>query len=354
MNSAVNKTSHVEFLTTYISANAHSVLKGNTYLVLAGGCKDGRIVQMITTAGVELLPGLFSSHEEADTRMILHAVDLCTNHNRLVVRCDDTDVLVLLLYYVIQGLVDHEVYMEAGHQTKTANRHRFIAVHSIEKALGDTFCSCLPAMHAMTGCDSCSAIYKVGKRTAFTKLTQNIENLKQLSCVGSSKTVDEIVPVAREYMLKLFGKPRMQNGLPCSTLDELRFVLATTTDKPAAQLPPTEDAFRQHLKRVRVQTVIWCNSHEAGPELCSPVSNGWALGNNTLQPVYFEKDPAPLSVRDLTHLYCTDKDCSGNKCQCVAVGLPCISNCSCAEECRRRVVQTTEIGDTDSNDIDMI
>jgi hypothetical protein len=197
------------------------------------------------------------------------------------VRCDDTDVLVLLIYYVSQGLNGQEIYIEAGHQTKTANRHRFIPVHLIANNLEKSFCSCLPAMHAMTGCHTCNAIYKVGKRTAFTKLSQNVQNLQQLSQFGTSESVNDVAPVAREYMLKLYGKPRLQNGLPCSNLVELRFLLATTTDKPAAQLPPTEYAFRQHIMCVRVQTVIWCHSHEADPNQPNSIGNGWTLGDNT-------------------------------------------------------------------------
>jgi hypothetical protein len=162
--------------------------------------------------------------------MILHDVDLSKTHSRLAVGCDDTDVLVLLIYYVSQRLIGQDIYMEAGHQTKTAYRHRFIPVHLIANKLRQSFCSCLPAMHATTWCDSCNAIYKVGKRTAFTKLSQNVQNLQQLSQFGTSESVDDVAPVAGEYMLKLYGKPRLQNGLPCSNLDELRFLLATTTD----------------------------------------------------------------------------------------------------------------------------
>ena len=44
---------------------------------------------------------LYSSQEEADTRiiiMILHAVSNARDFTRIVVRADDTDILVLLVY----------------------------------------------------------------------------------------------------------------------------------------------------------------------------------------------------------------------------------------------------------------
>jgi len=44
------------------------------------------------------------------------------------------------------------------------------------------------------------------------------------------------------------------------------------------------------------------------------------------------KAPAPVEVRDLTHLYCTDKDClNERKCSCLLAGLGCIDACSCTD-----------------------
>ena len=43
---------------------------------------------------------------------------------------------------------------------------------------------------------------------------------------------------------------------------------------------------------------------------------------------------APAEVSDITHLYCSDKTCTGQKCPCVVAGLSCIDICSCAGECQ--------------------
>ena len=44
----------------------------------------------------------------------------------------------------------------------------------------------------------------------------------------------------------------------------------------------------------------------------------------------FLKDAAPVEVRDLTHLYCTDVGCTNSqRCQCVQSGLACTEFCSC-------------------------
>ena len=95
--------------------------------------------------------------------------------------------------------------------------------------------------------------------------------------------------------------------------------------------PPTDDAFAQHVLRARFQTLVWCQSHETSPNLPNPVGLGWKQNDvGGMEPVRYTKDAAPIEVRDLTHLYCNDKTCSGSgKCLCVSSGLPCTSFCSC-------------------------
>jgi len=50
--------------------------------------------------------------------MILHACHLSQQHGRLIVRCDDIDVLVLLVHYHSGGHLSDEVYIYAGHSGK--------------------------------------------------------------------------------------------------------------------------------------------------------------------------------------------------------------------------------------------
>ena len=41
------------------------------------------------------------------------------------------------------------------------------------------------------------------------------------------------------------------------------------------------------------------------------------------------KAPAPVELRDLTHLYCSDSQCNTTSCHCLASGLNCMELCSC-------------------------
>ena len=244
--------------------------------------------------------------------IILHSIHLCQVFERIVVRSDDTDVLVLLLYYSSRGMLDTTVYMHAGHTTQYIQRERFIPINTIVETLGCELCQNLPAAHALTGCDSTSSLFKTGKRSAYTQLVELIKNNPtELTNFGLTDNVDDDVHCARTYILAVYGN-KWKN---CLTLDHLRYILASTTDKSASHLPPTEDSFRQHVLRARYQTSVWCQSHISKPVLCNPVGNGWKLSNDKqrLEPVFYLRDAAPVEVRDLTHMFCTDTDCNSQR-----------------------------------------
>ena len=95
--------------------------------------------------------------------------------------------------------------MHAGHAGKIIAQERFIPVHTIAAKLGERFCLCLPALHSLTGCDTTSAIYKIGKCTAYKMLQNNKEKLEALSTF-SEMSVKEAVEISRTLLLLMYGK----------------------------------------------------------------------------------------------------------------------------------------------------
>ena len=176
-----NKAARSAFVCESIAASAPPQLKENNTIILAGGFASGETVKLVTNSGVVMMPHLFSTQEEADTRFVLTVIDLATTHTRLIVRCDDTDVLVLLLYYYDRGLLADEVFMHAGQAGKIVTRERYIPIHTIAGELGNRVGACVPAAHAITRRDTTSAFFKIGNRTAFTKLVEHIDYVQQLS-----------------------------------------------------------------------------------------------------------------------------------------------------------------------------
>ena len=84
------------------------------------------------------------------------------------------------------------------------------------------------------------------------------------------------------------------------TLDELRYIMATTTDKSASMLPSAEDAFKKHVLRAKYQTRIWCNSLMPNEEVIEPVVHGWTTcDDGGITQTMFTQASAPVEVRDL-------------------------------------------------------
>ena len=119
-------------------------------------------------------------------------------------------------------------------------KKRYIPVHCIAKELGPLVCGRLPAAHALTGCDTTRPINRIGKKSAYSELVKYADSLTKLSNFHDND-LDGSVAAARKFVLLLYSAKK---GKYINTLDELRYVLATTTDKTAGMLPATEDSFK--------------------------------------------------------------------------------------------------------------
>ena len=75
LNVPSNKQALVAFLCKYMETNAPELLSSHPgrKLFLAGGFENGEEPKSIGLAGVQEAVDFYITHEEADTRMILHA-----------------------------------------------------------------------------------------------------------------------------------------------------------------------------------------------------------------------------------------------------------------------------------------
>ena len=56
-------------------------------------------------------------------------------------------------------------------------------------------------------------------------LQTHMSDLKEMDKFGLSESLGEAIPVARKYALLLYGRKKREDGRPCTTLDELRYVM---------------------------------------------------------------------------------------------------------------------------------
>jgi hypothetical protein len=146
------------------------------------------------------LDHLISDHEEADTRMMLHAQDSAFQHQRLVIQTPDTDVVVLAIY-VSALLQSEQLWVRMGVRDKL----RFIPIHRIVEKLGPDLCSLLPAFHALTGCDTTSGPYLIGKKRSWTMLQENQNKYAALMELGDTSPIQrEVLTASEKYLCSLY------------------------------------------------------------------------------------------------------------------------------------------------------
>ena len=131
-------------------------LPNNCDLLTSGFFSDTTKAQSVQN---DYLTHLVCNHEEADTRLIHHVLSAIKDgYNRLMVRCQDTDVLLLLMHFTYMYR-DVEVWMMSG----TAKQRKYYPIHIISQLHSQQVANNILGFHAFTGCDSTSSLTGFGK-----------------------------------------------------------------------------------------------------------------------------------------------------------------------------------------------
>ena len=94
---------------------------------------------------------LFSTHDEADTRLWLHVkyASKMFSTKTAIIWFPDTDVLVLGIHFF--SVIEIQIIW---FKTGTKRNMRYIPLHMIAKNLGPNLCRLILPFHAFTGCNS--------------------------------------------------------------------------------------------------------------------------------------------------------------------------------------------------------
>ena len=344
-----NKVNLCDFLATHFCQLGQEILQEGKTLIIAGGFTDGEITVSVSRGSpAEEIEELRSNHEEADTRMVLHAAYATRQSPSLIViQTPDTDVLILAITH-FAAIGCQELWLRTG----TRDRHRNVPVHVIHKNLGEAMSLALPALHAITGCDTTSSMADIGKKKPWKVAKRDTEHqrvLGQFGCARESGLDEMIAKKVETFICSLYPTTRRST----KTTDELRYLLFCQKRKGKNEaLPPTSDSLKQHLERACYQTRIWRGALVAMQDLGSPIGHGWEVGEDgTLRPLLMSQAAAPSSVVELTTCNCDKSHCKGN-CSCSNNGLSCTEACACMadESCRNPHGVQHISGETDDED----
>ena len=300
----------------------------------------------ITTERWEEFSELKSSQEEADTRLLLHALHAAeSGSTAVVISAEDTDVLILCLGFCSKILCS--LYQKCG----TKNRTRFLDITKMSHALGGGISDALIGMHAFTGCDTVSAFAGRGKLTTFKQMKSNNTFQEAFSELGQSWDVSP----------ELFQKLQMitcQRYMPSASTTEvnkLRYQLfcARRGEIESSQLPPCEDCLFMHALCANYQAAIWRRCLQAQPFVPSPMDCGWTLDEESdLAIVWIRGSPAPDAVLQLLSCKCV-RSCKLPACSCLSNGLRCTDMCkirTCDNQAPDFSDKEPEVELTDSED----
>ena len=155
------KNALIQFLVNeWIEEGYADILKDKMLYANCGNmCYPFKVVNGVIIRRNE--PLLFCSHEEADSRMIFHLTSSDTN-DEVVLRTNDTDVLVALLGCMENLPRDLSVWLEMGLYTNN-NTLRYINASQLYQQLGTPLSKSLAGFHALTGSDYTPSFSRRGK-----------------------------------------------------------------------------------------------------------------------------------------------------------------------------------------------
>ncbi|KAG1683196.1 TBC1 domain family member 5 [Nymphon striatum] len=179
-----------------------------------------RLQEKLLAGNETQIAELSSNQEEADDRIMFHINDGVVKHGvqSVLVDSPDTDVFVNLIFHFNTTWQLQKLYVKLGNR-KTK---KTVPVHLLVDQLDNGLVSCLPAIHALSGCDS-------------TKLSPQItSNAEKLLVSGLKKT-------------------------DCSTFDEYRWEQYHNSKKELDfnQLVCCSSTIREHIKRAYLQCKMW-------------------------------------------------------------------------------------------------
>jgi hypothetical protein len=167
-------------------------------------------------------------------------------------------------------------------------------------------------MPALSGCDTTSSFFGIGKKSVYKQLKDATPDFHDLENLGDPDK-DVAILCSSRFVARLYDQKK-SFASSHHNINKLRVKLATSRDANLVRLPPSEAAPRQHILRASFQTKVWHASCLVKPPLPPPMENGWRTVKDSLHPVCFEGNMSAEFFRDLV---CSCKGKSQCKKSCV-------------------------------------
>lgn len=271
------------------------------------------------------------SHEEADTRILLHVKDaMNSGYKDIMIRTVDTDVVVIAIAHFRDVEKIENMWIAFG----TGKEFRYIPVHEVARSIGPDMAKALPFFHAVTGCDTTSYFANHGKKSALATWLawpEITETFTALSSQVSPTLPRDVMKQLERYVVLLYCRTSDEE-----TVNQTRMTLFCTMSRNIDNIPPTQAALEEHTRRAVFQAGhIWGQCLEKHPNVPPPLDWGWEAQDNQFKPKWTVLPIAEKACLELIACKCT-KSCKGN-CKCYKANSKltpiCTALCKCGGTC---------------------
>ena len=131
----------------------------------------------------------------------------------------------------------------------------------------------LPAVHALSGCDSTSSFSGIGKKRWLKAAVSGQgahDLLKDIARLGDDPSVinDDAFKACVSFVSHVYG------GKSRTSLNDVRYELFSRKNLSSEKLPPTDAAFQKHMQRVNYQVYISTNATHQMLNVPPPTGRG--------------------------------------------------------------------------------
>jgi len=168
------------------------------------------LVQCFANCGVQT----FQSTGDADVDIVSVALQHALAGTSVVVYCDDTDVLSMLLHHRSHIMSDVCFWSE---MKKTKAGDKRINVSDLQTHMGKELCESILVLHALGGCYTTSSIFGIGKGKILSKLGADSRFRSVIPVLQDQNAIREQVTEAGMQLLSV-----LYGGKPSDSLDSLR------------------------------------------------------------------------------------------------------------------------------------
>ena len=216
------------------------------------------------------VPELFCNHEEADTRMLLHAKHISeTSIKNIVLHTPDTDVFIITI--AASEHINGNLFIRTGRE----NKARIISIEKVKDNISIKYdlqdvplvSNALLSLHGFTGCDTVSAFSGKGKVKPMKLMLRNDIYIKLFATFGEKPGVlDYELKQIEGFVCELYGHKE-------DNVNDVRYKMYSSTHGrlEARSIPPCINSLKLHASRASYQINIWRKCMEQHPEIPTPL-----------------------------------------------------------------------------------